>query len=772
MRMPLLNALRQMRLQISSLLGLIVIIGVAVGFYATLKSNSVNFEQSSHQYFRDYKMPDLIVDGIDFAEEDAANLEKIAGVEAVQARATVDARDGDITFRLLSYDIHNPRVNRPYLYDGEEPKTAEECLVADKYALKHNVHPGDTLSFENRAFSAECKVAGIATTPEDMYLKQSATESIADTSEFGVLYVDTEFLLQRKIPMNQIALVFAQDSDEERIYDTVEDKLGGKILKLTKREMVSSYDAFSADVGDFSRMAYIFPIVFLIIASVVVFVGQRRNVLRDRRQIGVLKAMGSGSAQIMFLYCAISVVATVVGAALGAVIARVAGPSLVNTYQSIFSAPFFTFEGLAHHIWLPTILAFIVTIVSTVIAVWGVVTIMPAEAMHAEQPKTGRDILLQRTRLWNRLTFHSRYAVKSALRNRGRFFAMVCGVVASVTLTVMSLGFQDSYKFITTDYFDTAIDYDFAVRTQPTPSTQPPAFLDAVDLTQQQQALVLPATLTAGDRDEELPVVIVDDPEAVYSFKSDDGGEPKYGDGLVLSHYYADKLGVSVGDAVEITTPNGVVEGTIKVSDRVRQNLGFIAIANYAQAEKHLGLESPSYNTIFANTDGDRHEIEKEIERQEGVLAISSIGDERESFQKLSATLNMYIELLVMFSIVLGVAALYSVSTIALLARQYEFVILRVMGYSPREISLAYLKELVMQFLVGLPLGLVGGYYLTSFVARQFANSQMLFASFINWDTYVYSALAAALVIGFVWLVSLRKIARLQLVEGLKGRDE
>ena len=125
-----------------------------------------------------------------------------------------------------------------------------------------------------------------------------------------------------------------------------------------------------------------------------------------------------------------------------------------------------------------------------------------------------------------------------------------------------------------------------------------------------------------------------------------------------------------------------------------------------------------------------------------------------------------------MFSIVLGVAALYSVSTIALLARQYEFVILRVMGYSPRDISLAYLKELGVQFVVGLPFGFIGGYYLTSFVARLFANSQMLFEAFINWDTYAYSALAALIVIGFVSLISLRKIARLQLVEGLKGRDE
>ncbi|MDO5076963.1 ABC transporter permease [Corynebacterium sp.] len=771
-RKPFLNALRQMRLQVGSLLGLVIIIGVAVGFYATLKTNSVNFERSTYQYFHDYGMPDLIVDGVGFTDQDADTLRRMSGVEAVQVRASVDTRDGDDTLRLLSYDIHNPRVNRPYLQEGREPEHVDECLVAEKYATKNDVHPGDTVRFEHRLFQAECKVSGIATAPEDMYLKQSATESVADTSEFGVVYVDTEFLRERQVPANQIVLVFAQDADGGRINEDVETALGEKVEKLTEKTKVGSYDSFSADVGDYNRMAYIFPIVFLIIASVVVFVGQRRNVMRDRRQIGILKAMGCSSGLVITLYCLISAVATIVGAGLGALIAWFAGPFLVNTYQSIFTAPYFTFQGFGEHLWLPVALSLLVTVIATLFAVWRVVTIMPAEAMHAEPPKTGRDVLLQRTPLWGWLSFHSRYSLKAALRNRGRFFAMVCGVVASVTLTVLSLGFQDSYKFVTTDYFDTVVDYDLAIRTSVTPRTQPPSIIDAAPITEHHEALVLAGTFSAGDRSEELPLVILDNPDDVYNFESAAGGAPSYSGGIVLPEYYAELLGVSVGDTVKVSTPNDVVAGEATVVACVRQNIGFLASATTDTAQHSLGLADSVYNTVFASTDADVRETQKTLERQDGVLAVNSVSDDRKSFQTLSATLSMYIVLLVCFSVVLGIAALYSVSTIALLARQYEFVLLRVMGYSPREISFAYLKELALQFVFGLPLGLVCGYYLTSYVARKFANSQLLFEAHIQWDTYAWAACSALGVIVFVWLVSLRKIARLHLVEGVKVRDE
>ncbi|MDO4685544.1 MAG: FtsX-like permease family protein [Corynebacterium sp.] len=772
MLLAIANSLRQMRHQISSVLGLIVIIGVAVGFYSTLKTNSENFEESTYEYFHDYAIPDLLVEGLEFSKEDAEKLTKIPEIAEVQRRAIIDARDGDKTLRLISYDTDNPRVNIPYLHEGYPPSNADECLLVQKYAAKNDIHVGDTISFEHRLFDAKCKVTGLATAPEDMYLKQSSTQTIADYEMFGVVYVDTEFLQSRGVLFNQIALTYQHRETNQEIVDQVHDALGDKALNIIEYPDINSVDAFTADVGDFNLMSYVFPIVFLVIASVVVFVGQRRNVLRDRRQIGILKAMGTGSVQIIVMYCAVTIVQTLLGTALGIAFAYVAGPKLVKTYQSIFTAPYFTFEGALTHVGFAAIISLVISVLATLIATLRVVNILPAEAMHAAPPQDGQDIFLQRTPLWSLLSFHSRYALKAVLRNRGRFAAMVCGVVASLSLTVMSLGFQDSYKSITTDYFDKNAQFDFSITTPMAPKSQEPAFVDAVDVHSTHPGLVLPATLKSGGNQEDLSLIIVDDPAEIYHFHGKDNEPLSYSDGISLPEFYAKKLGVSPGDMIKVTTPNAVAEGEIKVDKVFQQNIGFIALTTFDSASRDLGLADPVINTVFADASSDISETKKALERQESVLAVSSIPDERESYQKVSASLNMYITLLVIFSVLLGIAALYAISSISLLARQYEFIILRVLGYSPGRVAFVYFKELALQMIVSLPIGLVVGYYLTHYVATKFSNSKLYFQAMIQPDTYFYATLAALIVLLFVWLSSVRMVSRLQLVEGLKVHDE
>lgn len=51
MKAPTKNMLRQSARQARSLLGLIIIIAVGIGFYVTIKTSSVNYENSSNKFF-------------------------------------------------------------------------------------------------------------------------------------------------------------------------------------------------------------------------------------------------------------------------------------------------------------------------------------------------------------------------------------------------------------------------------------------------------------------------------------------------------------------------------------------------------------------------------------------------------------------------------------------------------------------------------------------------------------------------------------------------
>ncbi|MDO5077409.1 ABC transporter permease [Corynebacterium sp.] len=772
MKAPTKNMLRQTVRQARSLLGLVIIIAVGIGFYVTIKTSSVNYENSSNEFFHQYALPDLLISGGDFDAEDERRVAELPGVQAVQRRAVVDTKRGDHTLRLLSYDTSSPRANKPYIYHGDAPRSVDECLITEKYAEANQLRVGDRIEFSHKRFKDSCTVTGFATTPEDLYLKQSATQPIADPKDFGMLYVDTKFMTRHELPLSEVAVRYHEGVDTHHLDDQIAETLGEKVRDVTKRPDIYSYNAFKSDVEHFGLMAYVFPLVFLIIAAIVIFVGQRRNVLRDRRQIGILKAMGCGSWEVMRLYVYSAVAVALVGSVLGFLFAQVAGPWVIGNFDSVLSAPFLDFDGSIDNLVVPSAIAVFVCVVSTLFAVGRIVMIRPAEAMHAEPPQQGKDILLQRLWLWRRMSFNSRYAAKATLRNKGRFVAMVCGMIALLMLTVMSLGFRDSFRYVTSNYYDTVARYDLSVNMPPTPYEQQPKFTENVPLDAYERALVTSATLEAGDRVEDLPLLIADDPIRMHNLTTEAGDPVELGSGVVLPKYYAEKLGVNIGDEIEISTPSRLVSGTATVSDLSNQNLGFTVALTFDTARNTLNLDEPVYNTVYAQSDTNVDATIKKLEQEDDVLSVSSITDDKTSYQKLTDTFGVYTTLLVVFSIVLGIATLYSISSITLLARQYEFIVLQVMGYSRGDILKAYLKELASQFFLALPIGLIGGYVLTIYLTSLFSNDSMLFQAQVTEISYAVAIVAALVVIAIVWGNARSQVNKQDLVAGLKAREE
>lgn len=772
MKSPTKNMLRQLRRQLPSLIGLIIIIAMGSGFYITMKTSSVNYEHSSNEYFHQYALPNLLISGNEFSIEDEEDVVQIPGVKAAQRRAVVDTRRGDHTLRILSYDIDKPRTNKPFIYNGTPPTKAEECLITQKYAQANNVQLGDRIEFSHKQFNDYCIVSGFATKPEDLYLKQSSTQPIADPKDFGMLYVDTGLIDRHQLPFGEIAIVYEDNVDSAKLDAAITDRLGDKVEFVTKRPDIYSYNAFKSDVEHFGLMAYVFPIVFLIIASIVIFVSQRRNVFRDRRQIGILKAMGYNSWQVMRLYVASAIIIALIGSVLGFGLAQIAGPWVIGNFDSVLSAPFFDFAGSDLHAIIPTIISVIVCTIATILAVRKITAIQPAEAMHAEPPAQGKHIWIQKTRLWERLSFNSRYALKAMLRNRGRFLAMICGMTALLMLTVMSLGFRDSFRFVTSNYYDTVAAYDISIQLPPTPLEQGPDFLSAVDTTNHQQALLLSGSLESESATEELPILIAEEPTKMHNLFTLEGNPIAVDNGVVIPSYYAEKLDVGIGDILRISTPKNLVAGEVKVVDISDQNLGFTAVTSFKTAQKELGLENPVYNTVYVQTKSNIDSVVRALQQEDSVVSVSSILDDKTSYQKLTDTFGVYTTLLVFCSIILGLATLYSISSIALLARSYEFIVLRVMGYATSDILKAYTKELVMQFLIATPIGLCAGYYLTIYLTSLFSNDSMLFEAKITEISYSVGIVAALIVLYIVRDNAKRQIQKQDLVSGLKSREE
>jgi hypothetical protein len=308
----------------------------------------------------------------------------------------------------------------------------------------------------------------------------------------------------------------------------------------------------------------------------------------------------------------------------------------------MLDAPGFGFTDLELNVALPAAFALVVCLLATFIAVRQVAQINPAEAMHAEAPQSGRAIWLEHLSVWHILSFNSRYAIKSALRNKGRFWAMVSGMVATVTLLVFSLGFRDSFHYMTTTYFEHVAAYDLTIQLTPLPHDQTPGFLNQ-STSAFEKAWTAPAKISAGSHTQDLPLYVSAEPFATHRLTNEAGQTPTLGDGVVLPRFYADRLHVNKGDRVRVYLPNKLVDGSVVVADITDQSMNFAAITTYATAQKYLGMQQPMYNVAFVRTANSTTQQIKQIERQPEVLAVSSLSDEQASISRFTSLFNTYI---------------------------------------------------------------------------------------------------------------------------------
>lgn len=773
MSAPIKNYLRGMRHQLGSLVGLIVIIAVATAFYTTLKTVVANYDTSTETYFNEYKFPDAVVSGVGFSESDAIAVRDVTGVAAVQLRAVVDVKSGDNTLRVFSYDSQNPEVNAPYIYEGAAPSSVDECLITQKYAENNTIKVGMKIALANKTFSDECTVSGLATSPEHMYLRQNNTQPVATTRAFGMVYVDTAFAVRNKLAFNELAVRYVSSADISSTTQEVKAALPAqKLLGVTEHDDIFSYQAHSSDVELFNIFAFIFPVTFFVIASVVVFVSQRRAVMRDRWQIGTMKAMGLGGQQIMWLYVAGAIIVSILGLAVGFGISLAIGPWIIGRFNVMLATPYFNFDDAYKHLLVPVIVSLIICIIPTLLAVWQVVRLKPAAAMRPAPPVAGRDIWLQKIALWRHLSFNTRYGVKAALRNRGRLVAMVCGIMAMISLLILSLGFRDSFNFATSSYYDAIANYDLVVQTAPTPFTTAPSFIADVTTSAYEPVFTMAATVTHNGVSKDITTFISDEPLKMHNFVSTNGGAIDVKDGVVLPREFAHQLGVKQGDTVAISTVNKSLDGEVKVVDISNQDLKFSAIMTLDAARDKLGFNNEAYNFVYMQVRDDAGQAAKNLSDNSGVISASSKADDQSSYHQLTQTFNMFIIILVAFSVVLGIAALYAISSITLLSRQYEFVVLRVMGYSQGDVLLAYVKELLLQCVFAIPIGLFGGYVLLQQLLAAFKTDSMSFSLHITPFTYASSVAIALAVLGVMVLIARHQLIRQDLVEGLKSRNE
>ena len=586
----------------------------------------------------------------------------------------------------------------------------------------------------------------------------------------------------------------AQFADAERqIADAQQkiDDLENPSWLVMDRDQNYGVASFESDANRVDSIAQVFPFIFFLVAALVALTTMTRMVEEERVLIGTFKALGYSRARIASKYLLYTAVASVTGSVLGiAVLSQVLPAVISEAYAIIYFVPRGPLPidlGLAG---LAAGLGVGVTLVATWAAAFATLRERSATLMLPRAPKAGKRILLERIApLWRRLSFSWKVTFRNLFRYKKRFVMTVIGIAGCTALLLTGLGLQDAINDIIDKQYGEIVHYNAVVTTEddlPAASQQELDDLLGAGGAVESSTRVQSASMVASGPDKadvHASVVVPEDPGGLADFltvRTRVGHEPLSigDDGVVLAEKLANELGVGVGDTVRLAEQDEMGNATDKtfdltvtgVMENYIYNYVFVGPGEYARMEGG----QPAFSTYYAVTSsdaGERAQFNDAVRAIDGVKTVAYNDEVIDAYKSMLKSVGLIVIVLVVAAAALAFIVLYNLTNINITERQREIATLKVLGFTPREVSAYIYRETMLLSVIGCAVGLVLGVFMEGFVVVTAEVDQVMFGRTIHAASFVIAFLLTMLFTVLVMLAMRRKLARVDMVESLKSNE-
>ena len=242
--------------------------------------------------------------------------------------------------------------------------------------------------------------------------------------------------------------------------------------------------------------------------------------------------------------------------------------------------------------------------------------------------------------------------------------------------------------------------------------------------------------------------------------------------GVIISEKLANLLNIKEGDTVLLENSDG---------DRANVNVAKIT-ENYIM---HYIYMSPElYNTTFDTriesnmvygiTQDLNEEQENELgtillQDSENISGVSFTSASEDMFTTVMDNMDMVVWILIISAGLLALVVLYNLLNANISERIRELATIKVLGFYDREVYSYIARETIILTIIGIIVGLIGGYFLTMYILKTCELDITMFDPEVEVLSYVFGVIITvffAIIVNIVTYFSLKKI---DMIESLKS---
>ena len=691
-------------------------------------------------FVKDYKAEDAeFVTYQPLSDADMEKLEQEYDVILEHSRyKDVNVESGDLKGATIRVFPMPEKLNLCEVRDGHEPGDGEALLTQD-FADVHDIKVGDTISLG----AYDYKVSAYTTKADYIYMLEKLSGYI-DSEKFALVVVDRK-------EYDKI------EADETSYYSIKYNKDNSKEVreKLNADYVIASYMAATTNTrismpvneGDaVTNMATMYaPVMFIIIITLVVMV-LGRNIRQEQYLLGTFLALGFSKKQIIRHYMRYGVLPGVVGSVLGLIVSVPLTGVLCKFYieydfEKLTYTPAYDVPSIVVALVVPTILY------CAAIAIQAVKLLKksPVDLLR----NTGKDTKTVGVMKKSRAKTQTKMRVRSVIGHPGRSIVTIIGVAIAAFCIIAGLVMSDSMDTLLDGGLKSSIKYEYLYRLntllQGTPDEGEALFQNYYEVDSSTVQLSAQG--------------IVDNSK--YFPDKTDGGDKLDLDKYYLTSAAAETYGVEVGDEMTFFNISDLEEHKVRISGIVTDNTHCYLYTGMDNATKLAGVDQGTYNCIISK---DKLSLDKELVASETKMTVTA-----ETMDNLMGPMKAIIFIIEIVGIVLGVFVLYLIINMIVAETSTNISVMKVLGFSKKEISNRVLNVNHILVCIGYLLGIPAAY---SFVKVGYSdtieNYGMLFSPVITAKAIVISFLLTWVTYELSLLLQKRKISRIDMVEALK----
>ena len=774
--------LRDYKANFGAFFSVFLLAALAMALFCTFEGHVLSQKVARENYHKECNLSDVWMYGEGFSDDELDTVRNLDFVKDAQLRMSVTGSAPDCDGAQV--DIYLERenlVDTPYYISGEpfDPTDTDGIWLANAFARLRNIKVGDDFTIEYNGITFTRKVKGLVESAEyefreadgdaDVYLENIAIVymsydafPIRDYINHMVDKISDE-KLAKIMPYTQMIIVTTDGgglAHEEALAESIDHDYSA----IVDRKSIPGLARLDSELEQHQSFSYLFVIIFVGIAILVIATSMGRMVEQQRTQIGTMNALGLKRHKILLHYISFSLVVSVVGVVLGLLVGTLWGsPAVIGMFANWYIVP--GLHSVFHPMYLIIAAGIVaVCVLASYISCRKLLRIKPAEALRPAAPKKGKKCIFERLPFWKKLSFTSQYNLRDISRAKLRSFMCVIGTAVGMLLMIYAVGCNEllgsmieiNFNRVTVGEYQIKFSEDAKTETVDDMAEE----LDG-EMVMMNQVEVAKEKNAPSDKKKKETVTVLEG-KNLYNILDLNNQVKKLTPGTIgISRKLAADLDVKEGDTIywHLYTKNTWYEAKVGTIYRSLESQG---IAYLREDYEKTGAE---YTPSFLMTDDKAAKDKADLDYVTGVNSKSEMQAAYESSMEI---MNMMVGMMAVFSILMIVVVLYNSGVLSFHERVKEFATLKVLGLRSSKIrrilSMQNLWLSIIGIIIGAPLGNVSLNAMINTNGENFDYNLMLAPV-----DYVIAGIFVMIISMLVSFMFSKRIRKLDMVETLKG---